>query len=254
MSEPEGPTSSLRWVHRSWEAYGRQDPLWAVLADPAKRGGRWDVDEFLATGQETVDRLLARVAALGVEVPDGPALDFGCGVGRLTQALAHHFPDVHGVDISESMVAEARRINRFPDRVHYHVNARPDLGSFDDGQFAFALSCLVLQHIPVAAAKGYLRELGRVLAPGGALVVQIASGRGPGSARLTHEALPPPVRTILLRARSALTGRPGMEMHPIARPDVERVLEAAGLHLRGADEVAAGGWTSVTYIADRPSA
>ena len=37
------------------------------------------------------------------------ALDFGCGVGRLSLALASKFGNVVGVDVSQSMLKEARR-------------------------------------------------------------------------------------------------------------------------------------------------
>ena len=36
------------------------------------------------------------------------ALDFGCGIGRLSQALAEHFDQVYGVDISPKMIELAR--------------------------------------------------------------------------------------------------------------------------------------------------
>ena len=35
-------------LKRHWEAFGRDDPLWAVLTEASRTGGRWDLDEFLA--------------------------------------------------------------------------------------------------------------------------------------------------------------------------------------------------------------
>src|ERR1700682_912533 len=49
-------------------------------------------------------------------------LDFGCGVGRLTQGPASYFASVRGVDIAPSMIELAKRHNRYPDVCHYDLN------------------------------------------------------------------------------------------------------------------------------------
>ncbi len=231
----------------------REDPLWAVLSAPDKRGGRWELEEFLETGRETVDTVLDQLHDLGLDPAAAPdvALDFGTGVGRLAQALARHFGEVHGVDIAESMVAEADRINRFPDRVHYHHNREPDLALFPDGSFGLVLSHLVLQHMPVPAAERYLAEFARVLAPGGVLVVQIPVGQVRRGARLGPESLPPAVRTLLLRARMAVTGRPGMEMHVIDRAAVDALLSGAGMRVVSYQDRVSGAWRTAHYVAER---
>ena len=33
-----------------WDGHARRDPLWAILSDPAKKGGRWDTERFFQTG------------------------------------------------------------------------------------------------------------------------------------------------------------------------------------------------------------
>jgi SAM-dependent methyltransferase len=162
-------------LKRHWERFGRTDPLWAVLTDPSKRRQGWDVDEFFETGRAEIDAVLARVAGLGLTVTRRRALDFGCGVGRLTQALARHFDRADGVDVSPSMLELARRYNRYPDRCVYHENGRPNLALFEDGAFSFAYSVLVLQHMEPRYSTGYIGELLRVLSPGGVLVFQVPS-------------------------------------------------------------------------------
>jgi len=72
-------TERLRDSQRLWDRHAAADPLWAVLSDPAT--------------------LLYELGCL-IEVRREAALDFGCGVGRLTQALAPHFARVVGVAIS----------------------------------------------------------------------------------------------------------------------------------------------------------
>jgi ubiquinone/menaquinone biosynthesis C-methylase UbiE len=100
------------------------------------------------------------------------ALDFGCGAGRLTQALATRFDRVDGVDVATSMVDLARRHNTHPDRVAFHLNERPDLRALEDGSYDFILSIVVFQHMSNDLKAGYLREFVRVLAPGGVAVVR----------------------------------------------------------------------------------
>jgi SAM-dependent methyltransferase len=167
-------------LRRNWDEFGRSDPLWAILSEPGTQGGRWDLERFLAAGDAEIEGVLAHLTELGVAPKAGRALDFGCGVGRLTQALARTFASCDGVDIAEPMIEEARRINQRGDRCTYHVNTAPNLGIFEDERFDFVYSNLVLQHMEPRYSLGYLAEFGRVLAPGGVTMFQ-----------LPYEPLPP---------------------------------------------------------------
>jgi trans-aconitate methyltransferase len=165
--------STARQFHRlraRWEAFGREDPLFAVLSNPSKRGGRWELDEFFATGEAEISAAIRRLENLGVSLTMNRALDFGCGVGRLTRALAARFVTVLGIDVSLAMVEEARRLN--PDLQFVH-NPRPDLAVVENGSVDFLYSRLVLQHVPPDLTLLYLREFGRVLSHGGVAMFQI---------------------------------------------------------------------------------
>lgn len=208
---------SLRALQRQWDRFGRRDPLWAVLSVPGKRHGRWDEAEFFATGTREIEDVLAHARGLGWR-PGGRALDFGCGVGRLTQALAGHFERCDGVDIAPSMVSLAERYDRHAGRVRYHVNARPDLSLFEDRAFSFVYTSLVLQHMPPALATGYIREFVRVLAPAGLLVFHLPSQPfpedGAGGATRTRVRGPLPrgaFRASLEAAVERLEGRAGQQ-------------------------------------------
>src|SRR6266545_4390324 len=139
---------SFRRSARLWERNAEIDPLWAILALPGKEGRAWDPDEFFATGERDVAELFRDLDERGVHPHPRRALDFGCGVGRLTRALASRFEQVDGVDVSPTMVAAARRYGGASERVRFHVGATPDLRSFASGSFDLVLSILVLQHIP----------------------------------------------------------------------------------------------------------
>jgi hypothetical protein len=62
----------LERLQQSWNAFGEQDPLWAILTIPDRRGGRWDLDEFLATGRADVDEVLAELADHGLSIKRSP--------------------------------------------------------------------------------------------------------------------------------------------------------------------------------------
>lgn len=160
-------------LHRHWEQFAREDPLWAILTVPGRKGRRWDPASFFATGVSEIRGAIEQLRALGIHAPRARALDFGCGVGRLSQALAEHFDRVDGVDISETMIHEANRFNRHGDRCRYHHNPRRGLELFDSGSFTFIYSNMVLQHIATEYAEEYLAEFARLLAPGGVLLFQV---------------------------------------------------------------------------------
>ena len=158
-----------------WDDFARYDPLWAILSDPTKAGRQWDLPRFLETGKREISLLFYQLRALGLTVGRRAALDFGCGVGRLSQPLAAHFDRVVGVDVSAEMIRLANDINQHPDRVRYVCNVRDDLGIFPSDEFSFIYSNVVLQHIVPSRALAYLGEMIRVLAPGGLLVFQLPS-------------------------------------------------------------------------------
>lgn len=163
-------------LHRTWNTLGEADPLWAILSEPEKTGNRWNLDEFLKTGEEEIRGLMGYVESLSVPpLTRGVALDFGCGVGRLTQALARHFDECHGVDIAETMLERARAINRHGSRCAYHLNQVNDLRLFHSDTFDFVYSNIVLQHMPLEASTAYLPEFVRVLKRGGLLIFQLPS-------------------------------------------------------------------------------
>ena len=221
----------LKDLQQTWERLGREDPLWAVLTRPQYKGGRWDVDEFFATGSAEVTRILGQLGRLrDVEVND--ALDFGCGTGRLTQALSATFGDacVVGVDISPSMIEHARRFaeERGWDRCRFAVNERPDLAMFADASFDLVLSELTLLHMEPRYSLSYLCEFLRVLRPDGVAIIQVPE---PTRRQLLRDLVPGPVVTLGTRLRAARGAR--MEMYGLSRHDVVEAVHRAGGHVFG---------------------
>jgi SAM-dependent methyltransferase len=165
----------LRGQKQVWEDWARADPLWAILSVPDKTHGRWDREEFFATGRTEIRQLMAEVEQRGIDPRRDRCLDFGCGVGRLTQALAEYFERCDGIDISDTMVRQAREFNRFSTRCVYHVNDAPNLELFPDKSFDFIYSYIVLQHIEPDISENYVREFIRLLSDGGIAIFQVPS-------------------------------------------------------------------------------
>ena len=163
----------LAELKRNWEGYGKVDPLYAILTVPDMAGNRWRPEQFFETGRCQIEQLLQRCRQLAISPPRGKSLDFGCGVGRLSQPLAAHFDEVHGVDIAASMIANAQRYNMHPEKCFYHVNEGANLESFASGEFAFICSLITLQHMRPEYSRQYLAEFARILRPGGVLVFQL---------------------------------------------------------------------------------
>ncbi len=159
---------------RDWEDLAAVDPLWAVLSDPARRGGGWESERegFYASGEAEFAGVRERLEVDGVVLSRGSAIDFGCGVGRLTCAMAGHFDRVTGIDHSERMVALASAATAERGRdVTYLAGASPTVAG---GPFDLVWSCLVIQHQPsAAAARRLVGELADVVGPDGVLHIQL---------------------------------------------------------------------------------
>jgi ubiquinone/menaquinone biosynthesis C-methylase UbiE len=112
-----------------------------------------------------------RLAALAKPRAGDRILDVGCGTGYLTRVLAPVVTPaghVTGLDPSPSMIEYA--LGRAPGNCDYTVGRAQDL-PFPDGSFDTVVSSLALHHIPADARQETMREMFRVLRPGGRLVV-----------------------------------------------------------------------------------
>lgn len=259
----------LKELQKHWHTYGEEDPMWAILTVPELKGRGWNAEAFFQKGEREIAEQLTHVSSLGVSLKTGRALDFGCGIGRLTQALCLHFEACDGVDIAPSMIEKARQFNKYGERCQYHVNDKDDLTLFADNTFDFIYSVIVLQHMRPDYARRYIQEFLRILAPGGMLVFQIPSELA--------EPLPPPsvimpeapqrkrpvpliqrFNNLYVRAKNRLQPpetavsqpfQPRMEMYAISKEEIEQIVQNAGHHLKDIqqDGWAGPAWISYTY-------
>lgn len=156
---------------RFWDARARENALYFIDNRLTYRSS--DAEAFWANGERDLDEVLT---TLGEDVrPDDVALDIGCGVGRLTRVLADRAERVYALDASEEMLARARELNPGLANVRWIHGDGRSLTGVADNSITLCVSLVVFQHIPdPAITLGYVREIGRVLRPGGRAVFGVS--------------------------------------------------------------------------------
>ena len=138
--------------------------------------GYEDPNKFLGAGQHIVGDIAA-----AARNAFGPAhrglrtytnvLDFGCGCGRVTRFMPWRRDQITGVDVDAEAIDWCRKnldeVARFK-----ATNPMPPL-PFDENEFDLIFAGSVFTHLPADMEEAWLRELTRLLQPGGALVASL---------------------------------------------------------------------------------
>jgi SAM-dependent methyltransferase len=157
---------------RYWDGLARENALFYVDNEADYESP--DDEGFWRRGDEALERMLAMT---GHEPrPDEEVLDIGCGVGRMTRALAVRVRHVHALDVSGEMLRLARERNPHLRNVDWLHGDGSSLGVLADASVDGCFSHVVFQHLPRAEMTlGYVREMGRVLRPGGWALFQVST-------------------------------------------------------------------------------
>ena len=175
-----------------------------------------------ARGEEELASLFGR---LGADPRGGVCVEVGCGPGRMTSALAERFDSVVALDVSPEMIARAREEVTAPN-VEFRVVSGERLDGVGDGSADVAVCYLVLQHLPARRLVcAYIRELARVLSPGGEAFVQLPVLDGGPVPRLWRA----------LRTPVARVSRPELRGVRLTRRELDRAIAAAGLTVAATD-------------------
>jgi len=163
----------LKKMERDWDQRAQENARYYV----STAHEHWTDEEFFRSGQAVVwEEILNDMINIcqGKDPKRMRVVEIGCGAGRVTRALAEVFGEVHGVDVSREMVKLARKALSRQPNAFIHKNNGMDLRMLRDGQFDFAFSCIVFQHIPnPQVIENYVREVHRVLRPGALFKFQV---------------------------------------------------------------------------------
>jgi SAM-dependent methyltransferase len=154
---------------RSREHAGDEPPF----VPPAWRADAASRQLFFQTGRKGLVELAGAIESYtGVRIDGCDALDFGCGLGRFTLALAERCRRVYGVDQSPAALRVAQRNAAYMKRENIewiHTERLAELS----GRYDLVLSVDVFQHIPTRAGERTFTELLTGLRPGGVGAIEL---------------------------------------------------------------------------------
>lgn len=236
---------------KDWERFGRTDPYFAVLTAAEFHGQLSGADraKFFESGESHIDAIFSIVRdRLDRSFAPERALDFGCGVGRLLLPLARRCEEVTGVDVSPSMLAEARRNCEAANAANVRLVQGDDELSAVAGPFDFVHTYIVLQHIPAERGERLVRRLASQLAPGGVGMFHVpyTTGRQRLSSRIVYwlRMKVPGGKWALNLARGRSAGAPVMQMNEYSVTSLLDILWSEGCfeaHIRFSDHDGARG-------------
>jgi 2-polyprenyl-3-methyl-5-hydroxy-6-metoxy-1,4-benzoquinol methylase len=176
-----------------WEHYGEYDPYFVVSTHDKYKADNIDDEklaEFFLSGDEYVENIWEEIEnGLIKNFHPQKALDFGCGVGRLTIPLGGKCKKVLGVDVSSKMIEEARSNadRRGISNVEFSVSEE-DFSNIP-GEFDLVHSFIVLQHINPKIGIKVFENLVNKVKQGGIGVLQLTySNPFPKINQLTRKA------------------------------------------------------------------
>ena len=161
-----------RTMGEFWDRRAEEDPFYFVdnrldYRDP-------DLQAFWTGGERDLSTILERLE-VGIDSRD-EIVEIGCGVGRITRALARRGGSVQALDVSQRMLEHAREHNPELQNVTWVHGDGYSLAPVADASADVCFSHVVFQHIPdPAITLGYVSEMGRVLRPGGWAAFQVSN-------------------------------------------------------------------------------
>lgn len=215
-------------LKENWNQLGITDPLWAISSLHGKKGNKWEVNEFFQRGLQDITEIMKHIEKDEIIIERRRALDFGCGVGRCTQAFARYFDHVEGLDIAPSMINWGNEYNQYGNQVKYHTTEERPLTSFNDNEFDLIWCTDVLQHIDPEYSFGYLKEFLRILSPNGVLIVQIPSQFKSGINNFLFKLK---IKNFVARHYGTITKKPVMEYYVINKDTIMNFFGMNGLKI-----------------------
>ena len=168
--------AQLEKMQRDWDQRARENAFFYVNTEREN----WTEDDFYASGELFIEEHILNDQHnifQGRDPKKMRIIEIGCGVGRLTRALAKVFGEVHAVDVSGEMISRAREKLAGVPNVHLYQNNGRDLDVLPRTKYDFACSMIVFQHIPsFDVIESYIRDTGRLLRDGALFKFQVQGG------------------------------------------------------------------------------
>lgn len=148
---------------RTWQHLGEMNPFFGVITDETNRSSAVDhvaIDRLYQSGEEYVRWIRDIVTQeFAGELTIASALDFGCGVGRITVPLAGWIGSAVGIDVSPGMLKEARLHSELhPDvDIRFVLSDESNLTALP--HFGLVHSFIVFQHIEPAKGRTLAESL-----------------------------------------------------------------------------------------------
>jgi len=164
-------------MSNDWDERAKKDAFYYI----ASWNKSWDPERFFESGEVDYRALVEPVlATMGFVPAEKAMLEIGCGVGRMTRAFSTRFARVFALDISQEMLSRAKALHRGVNNIVWVRGDGLGLSMIDDQSVDLVFSYLVFQHLPTKdLVRSYVREILRVLKPGGVFLFQFNSCHGP---------------------------------------------------------------------------
>ena len=171
MTDPESNPQADA-MKRDWDDRARENAKWFINLAKLDQSD----EDFYATGKADVEKsvLADPCFSEGRDLGKLRLLEIGCGIGRMTRFLGDIFSEVHAVDVSAEMIAQAkRRLSQFRNVVPYETSG-VDLDASPTEYFDRVFSIHVFQHVPTCEIiRSNINAALRVLKPGGLFKFQV---------------------------------------------------------------------------------
>ncbi len=212
----------LEAVQMCWEQFGEEEPHWSVLTAEQfkqKNLNNHNLTQFYQSGQENAELFLniaRRNGYLTKSLDEKTVLEYGCGVGRVTHALAQRFKQVYAYDISAPHLESARQfVTSLGLRNTEFVQVKHPLDFMHFPKVDALYTLIVLQHNPPPIIRVILSGLLDALVPGGLAYFQLQT-YSEGYSFIARDYL----RSVQRRRE------PQIEMHVLPQASVFEVVSA----------------------------
>jgi SAM-dependent methyltransferase len=214
----------------AWEEWGRRDPYFGVITDPKyRRSAIKEVDkrEFFESGHWHVNYVMRTIHDhIDGNFHPRSVLDFGCGVGRTLVSFAQVAHEAVGLDVSASMLDEAKRNCQERGLKNVRLAHSDDALSSLTEPVDLIHSCIVFQHIAADRGRLIFRNLLKHLAPRGIGAFHLLYSKSRYAD--THGIAPPTTLQAQAPVPRPPDADPEIQMNPYNLNEILFLMQGAG--------------------------